>query len=750
MTPRAVFLPYTVMIGLLVVLVSAHGFAILAYPSFSIMSPVNLILMAFETMVALASVVGATLATFKRARRAGFAWMLLTLGVASMLVSVLLALSIVSPAAQIHPPTLVDMALLPAHIFFMAGIALLMGRTNSRGESLRISFEVAVVAIGTLLLYGEFVFPELIHGQSLIGGSDAFWSMLYPALDLVIVWLAVALLMRFTRPPRQLVSMAIAAILLAIGISLFNLPSVRGQVIGSAASAGSTAFLVLSLGAVMACGISQMHSPFLVGMGREDIASWSQRAAAYSALWSRIRIIAPHLWIGVAYVLLVREQTEAHAHPELFGLSHIQIGSVAMIGLILIRQMLALRDSERFSSQRGKLLRLSELLTDKNPAATLPAQLLDELLQLVSYDESAIVLRGEQAAPSAVRRRADQPTQETLVIAPPTEWLHALLDQPGATPLIANWSAGDISREDVLRVQMLLLSGAHPLRSVVMIRLMSHDRPIGLLIAGHRQPGAFAVDQIMLLSAFARQAASMIDNAQMRSKERHAAAVNERSRLARDLHDSVSQAVFGALLGIKVARETLSSAPEQARGALEYSESLADAALVEMRALIYELRPETLQREGLVGALQKQVAALCKRHNIDASLHASCGEPVLPIENKEALYRITLEAVQNTVRHAQARKVDVTIACEQGELVLTVRDDGKGFDTTARHDGHYGLSTMQERADQLGARITITSAPNHGALVTVRMPLGVLPSDALQAIVDPGRKPAPAMPHPQG
>lgn len=749
MTHRTISLPFKVMIGLLVALVGAHGLAILAYPSFSIMSPVNLTLMALETLVALASVAGATRATLKRARRAGVAWLLLTLGVASMLVAVLLALAVVSPAAQIHPPTLVDTALLPAHVFFIAGIALLMGRTNSRGESLRIGLEVAVVAIGTLLLYGEFVFPELIHGHSLVEGVDAFWSMLYPALDLVIVWMAVALLMRFARPPLQLVAMAVAAILFAIGISLFNLPSVRGQVIGSAASTGSTAFLVLALGGVMACGISQMHSPFLVGMGREDITSWSQRAALYSALWSRIRIITPHLWIGVAYVMLVREQAETQSHPEVFGLSHIQIGSIIMIGLMLVRQILALRDSERFSSQRSKLLHLSELLTDKNPAATLPARLLEELLQLVDYDETAIVLRGEQSVFSAVRRRADQPLQETLVLSPPVDWLHNLLDQPSTMPLIANWSAGDIGREDVRRVQSLLLSGVQPMRSVVMIRLLSHDRPIGLLVAGHHQAGAFAADQITLLSAFARQAASMIDSAQLRSKERHAAAVNERSRLARDLHDSVSQAVFGALLGIKVARETLNSAPEKARGALDYSESLADAALVEMRALIYELRPETLQREGLIGALQKQVAALCKRHNIEASLHASCGEPVLPIEHKEALYRIALEAVQNTVRHAQAHTVEVAIECKQAELLLTVRDDGKGFDTTARHDGHYGLSTMQERAEQLGARITIESAPSRGALVSVRVPLGILPGKDAPPSTSSAEVPAPALAHSQ-
>src|SRR5437879_6847457 len=175
------------------------------------------------------------------------------------------------------------------------------------------------------------------------------------------------------------------------------------------------------------------------------------------------------------------------------------------------------------------------------------------------------------------------------------------------------------------------------------------------------------------------------------------ASLQERQRLARELHDAVSQALYGISLGAHTAREALeSSDPEQAMASIEYVIALAEAGLAEMRALIFELRPESLETEGLVAALTKQVAALRTRHKlvVDADLDH---EPDLPIEMKHALYRIAQEALHNIVKHARASSVALQLARQGKEVILQVRDNGRGFDPTGSFPGHFGVRSMQER-----------------------------------------------------
>jgi signal transduction histidine kinase len=142
-----------------------------------------------------------------------------------------------------------------------------------------------------------------------------------------------------------------------------------------------------------------------------------------------------------------------------------------------------------------------------------------------------------------------------------------------------------------------------------------------------------------------------------------------------------------------------------------------------MRALILELRPDSLEREGLASMLSKQAAALRARHGLD--VETTLGEePNLPIEAKEALYRVAQEALNNTVKHAQATRVDIQLQVDRNEIVLSVQDDGVGFDPRNRYPG-MGLHTMQERVEQMGGALQIESAPGQGAQVRIRLPLPV-------------------------
>jgi signal transduction histidine kinase len=154
---------------------------------------------------------------------------------------------------------------------------------------------------------------------------------------------------------------------------------------------------------------------------------------------------------------------------------------------------------------------------------------------------------------------------------------------------------------------------------------------------------------------------------------------------------------------------------------LDYVVSLAEAALTEMRALIFELRPEALEQDGLVGILEKQAAALTARHKLKVET-ALGPEPETPLAVKEALYRIAQEALNNAVKHARASTLSVRLAQSEGVVTLEVSDNGVGFDPGGAFPGHLGLQSMRERAARMGAVIEMHSAPGEGSRLRVVVP----------------------------
>jgi signal transduction histidine kinase len=213
---------------------------------------------------------------------------------------------------------------------------------------------------------------------------------------------------------------------------------------------------------------------------------------------------------------------------------------------------------------------------------------------------------------------------------------------------------------------------------------------------------------------------------QLQGEAAKGAAAAERSRLARELHDSVSQALFGIALGARTAQEQLNHPSEYSRervaAPINYVLDLSQAALAEMRALIFELRPESLQTEGLIAAFEKQAAALYARHRIVVNTKLGEQEPPLDMARKEALYRIGLEAIQNTIKHARATQVDLCLSVAPNAVTMDVRDNGLGFNTSDEFPGHLGLQTMRERAEELGGTFAVASQPNHGTSIQVILP----------------------------
>ncbi|HET8627773.1 MAG TPA: histidine kinase, partial [Thermomicrobiales bacterium] len=235
-------------------------------------------------------------------------------------------------------------------------------------------------------------------------------------------------------------------------------------------------------------------------------------------------------------------------------------------------------------------------------------------------------------------------------------------------------------------------------RSWLRVPLTAKGETIGMLSISHREPSYYTAHHADLALAIANQAAVAIENARLYARAQEAAALEERQRLARELHDSVTQALFSTTLHARAAQLAIERAdlpPDgpAARGVAQLRE-LTQGALAEMRALIFELRPGALAEEGLVAALRKQAAALAAREGLAVAVEAPEGRVPLDPAVEEHLYRIAQEALHNAVKHAGASRAVVRLATGDGALTLEVADDGRGFDPAAPRPGHLGLGTM--------------------------------------------------------
>ena len=228
--------------------------------------------------------------------------------------------------------------------------------------------------------------------------------------------------------------------------------------------------------------------------------------------------------------------------------------------------------------------------------------------------------------------------------------------------------------------------------------------------------------EVRFLQTIADQAAVAVENARLFAELQGKAVLEERQRLARDLHDSVSQALYGIGLGARTALKRLKDDPTGATTAIEYVLSLARTGLAEMRALIFDLRPEALENEGLVVMLRYQMHALGARLGVEV-VDDLDEEPALSTASREALYRVAREATGNVVKHASANRLEVSLRVEAGFAVLTVKDDGVGFDPRQRFPGHLGLTSMRERVAAQGGDLTVESAPGQGTTIRARVPV---------------------------
>ncbi len=207
----------------------------------------------------------------------------------------------------------------------------------------------------------------------------------------------------------------------------------------------------------------------------------------------------------------------------------------------------------------------------------------------------------------------------------------------------------------------------------------------------------------------------------LRQQAAQLAAGEERAHLARELHDSVTQALFSMTLLTRTTEMLLDRDMDAARKQLTGLRDLQREALAEMRALIFELRPGNLEKDGLIHALNTHTAALQGRIGLPIVVKTELRER-LPIALEEVLYRIAQEALHNIVKHAGARHVRLELGRDAEGVRMRIVDDGRGFDPTAVPDGHLGLAGMRVRAEKIGAAFDVRSQPAGGTTIEVVVP----------------------------
>lgn len=258
--------------------------------------------------------------------------------------------------------------------------------------------------------------------------------------------------------------------------------------------------------------------------------------------------------------------------------------------------------------------------------------------------------------------------------------------------------------------------------SVISIPLIAKGEVLGVINLVTPTPRTLTPEERSMLASIGRQTGLAVENARLYEQAEEAAAAAERNRLARELHDAVSQTLFTASLIADVLPKLWERNPDEARRQLVTLRRLTRGAQAEMRTLLMELRPTALLEadlETLLGHLTRAVAARADME-VDLDLESI---PSLPPDVKIALYRVAQEAVNNVAKHARADRISVRLhAPDDGHeaVCVRVRDDGQGFHVGAVSGDHFGLQTMQERAEAIGATIVIESEPGAGTTLTVR------------------------------
>lgn len=397
-------------------------------------------------------------------------------------------------------------------------------------------------------------------------------------------------------------------------------------------------------------------------------------------------------------------------------------------------QMLEQAVSDR-TRELSTVLEISKKIASTLELEPLLNLILDQVQAIIPYSGAAIFILEEQALRLAACQLPGRLPPHHAIALPLAEagpfgpvlangQVMIMDDVHGASPLAR------ACQESRLDLQTACFAHA---RSWIGIPLSYHQQVTGMLSLTHSQPGYYTEQHIRLAQTITNQMAVAIENARLYEQAQNLATLQERHRIARELHDSATQLLYGINLYCTAASRSLRSQnyTQVGQDLIEIKDN-ALQALQEMRLLILELDPPLLQKQGLVAALQASLESIESRTGLAADLQADI-EGRLPRDIETELYRIAMEALNNLVRYARARTVTVRLQSRGGWVFLEIGDNGVGFELEkARSSGGMGLHSMEQRARQLGGRLEICSQAGAGTLIRAEVP-----AQEMEIIYDP-------------
>jgi PAS domain S-box-containing protein len=377
------------------------------------------------------------------------------------------------------------------------------------------------------------------------------------------------------------------------------------------------------------------------------------------------------------------------------------------------------RQMEAHAREQAILLEISQTLASSLELK--PGQILDQMRVLIDYTHASLfALQDSTLVALAVRGSPQLERAMPFDIhVPNVESTTMLLNGQQPNRIADVWSADPAAQ--VLR-QLFNNKGAVLLEGVrawLWVPLTANGRVIGGLSAAHANPDYFTAHHADLALTIANQAAITMVNAQLYEHAQTLAKLQERQRLAQELHDAVNQSLFSAGLIAEVLPRLWEQNPVEGRRSLEDLRRLTRGALAEMRGLLAELRPAVMTGTDFGDLLRQLGSALAARVDIPVSISVA-GHGLLPADVQIALYRLCQEALSNIVKHSGASQVQIRLHYDSSGVELHIIDNGHGFDPRRVSLGHSGLSMMRERAEVIGAALSITSTPGHGAAITIR------------------------------
>jgi PAS domain S-box-containing protein len=429
--------------------------------------------------------------------------------------------------------------------------------------------------------------------------------------------------------------------------------------------------------------------------GSTFYAEWRGSAFTYqgrSCLLGVVRDISKRM--QVEQDLHRRAETRTHEQETLLAISHTLASSLELQpGLILdqLREIIEYTHGGLFALQDSALVALAMRgFPGSGESAPDPAR--DTEREKLGLDRSApirIHLKGPDILEALFNKHQPIRIADVWSQEPQALFLRSLLDDGAA----------------------VLLDG---MRSWMWVPLAVKGSFIGGVGVAHEKPDHFSSHHADLALSVANQAAITMANAELYGQAQALAAVEERQRLARNLHDAINQSLFSAGLIAEVLPRLWDQDQDLARQSLEDLRRLTRGAQAEMRALLTELRPSMVTDSDLGDLLQLLGNALSGRIDIPVAISVK-GMVMLPADIQIAFYRVCQEALNNIAKHARASRVEIDLEQAGAEVVLRIRDDGQGFETDQTvESGHYGLEMMRERSEAVGAQLSITSRPGHG------------------------------------